>query len=145
MTAADSAPDRPPAEEHAAHASPVEDASLVRDAAGGAASVGAGGMNADEDGDLEPDAHWLHGDELRSLEARWRDIQASFVDEPSRAVAEADTLVADLMQRLAHALYDQRAALEARWAGRDDVSTEELRQGLRRYRSMFERLLVDGW
>jgi len=36
----------------------------------------------------------------------------------------------------------ERSELEARLAGGNEVSTEDLRQGLRRYRSFFERLLA---
>jgi hypothetical protein len=46
------------------------------------------------------------------------------------------------MQRLAAMFASERAGLEKRWAGGDEVSTEDLRQGLRRYRSFFERLLA---
>jgi hypothetical protein len=73
---------------------------------------------------------------------RWKDIQAEFVDEPTKAVQEADALVAELMQRLAMMFATERAELENRWSGGDQVSTEDLRQGLRRYRSFFERLLA---
>jgi len=73
---------------------------------------------------------------------RWKDIQAEFVDEPAAAVREADALVAELMQRLATMFASERAELENRWAGGNQVSTEELRQGLRLYRSFFERLLA---
>ena len=80
--------------------------------------------------------------ELQSITARWKDIQAEFVDEPSKAVEEADALVAELMQRLASMFATERAELEERWAGGHQVNTEDLRQGLRRYRSFFERLLA---
>jgi len=46
------------------------------------------------------------------------------------------------MQRLARTFAAERAQLESRWASGEDVSTEDLRQGLRRYRSFFERLLA---
>ena len=46
------------------------------------------------------------------------------------------------MQRLAAMFATERAELEERWAGGHQVSTEDLRQGLRRYRSFFERLLA---
>ena len=46
------------------------------------------------------------------------------------------------MQRLAAMFATERAELENRWAGGDQVSTEDLRQGLRLYRSFFERLLA---
>jgi hypothetical protein len=54
----------------------------------------------------------------------------------------ADALVAELMQRLAVMLAAERAEPEQRWAGGGQVSTEDLRQGLRRYRSFSERLLA---
>ena len=73
---------------------------------------------------------------------RWKDIQAEFVDEPTKAIQEADALVAELMQRLATMFATERSELEDRWSGGDQVSTEDLRQGLRLYRSFFERLLA---
>jgi hypothetical protein len=92
--------------------------------------------------DPEPRASLLEDDELQSMTMRWKDIQAEFVDEPREAVQEADALVAELMQRLAAMFAGERAGLEERWAGGSQVSTEDLRQGLRRYRSFFERLLA---
>jgi hypothetical protein len=87
-------------------------------------------------------AQLLEGDEMQSMRARWKDIQAEFVDEPRTAVQDADALVAELMQRLAQMFAAERDQLESRWAGGDEVSTEDLRDGLRRYRSFFERLLA---
>jgi hypothetical protein len=87
-------------------------------------------------------ASLLEDGELQSITMRWKDIQAEFVDEPTKAVQEADALVAELMQRLAAMFATERAELENRWAGDNQVSTEDLRQGLRRYRSFFERLLA---
>jgi hypothetical protein len=84
----------------------------------------------------------LEDGELQSITMRWKDIQADFVDEPEQAVQEADALVAELMQRLAAMFATERAELEKRWAGGHQVTTEDLRQGLRRYRSFFERLLA---
>lgn len=84
----------------------------------------------------------LQPDELEGIVNRWRDIQAGFVDEPQQAVKDADALVADLMQRLARMFAAEREDLEARWMAGQQVSTEDLRQGLRRYRSFFERLLA---
>jgi hypothetical protein len=84
----------------------------------------------------------LEDDELQSMTMRWKDIQAEFVDEPKEAVKEADALVAELMQRLAAMFATERSELEHRWAGGNQVSTEDLRQGLRRYHSFFERLLA---
>jgi len=89
-----------------------------------------------------PRASLLEDGELQSITMRWKDIQAEFVDEPEQAVQEADALVAELMQRLAAMFANERAGLEKRLAGDQQVSTEDLRQGLRRYRSFFERLLA---
>jgi hypothetical protein len=72
---------------------------------------------------------------------RWTDIQASFVDEPRQAVEQADTLVAEVMQRLAQVFADERKNLEQQWDRGGDTNTEELRLALRRYRSFFDRLL----
>jgi hypothetical protein len=87
-------------------------------------------------------AQLLEGDEMQSMLAQWKDIQAEFVDEPRKAVQDADALVADLMQRLARMFASERDQLESRWSGGGEVSTEDLREGLRRYRSFFERLLA---
>lgn len=80
-------------------------------------------------------------DELNGYRTRWSAIQTGFVDEPRRAVEEADTLVAELMQRLAEVFSEERRGLEAHWERSDQVSTEDLRIAMRRYRSFFERLL----
>lgn len=71
----------------------------------------------------------------------WQEIQGSFVDRPREAVEQADALVADLMQRLAAGFSTERERLEAQWDRGDDVSTEDLRVALTRYRSFFDRLL----
>ena len=84
----------------------------------------------------------LSDDDAAALRDRWQQIQSAFVDEPRRAVAEADTLVAELMQRLADMFAEERSQLETQWDRGDDVSTEELRVALQRYRSFFDRLLA---
>lgn len=78
---------------------------------------------------------------LSEFNTRWTDVQASFVDEPRRAVEQADRLVSDVIQRIADSFGNERAQLEHQWDKGDDVSTEDLRQALRRYRSFFSRLL----
>jgi hypothetical protein len=72
---------------------------------------------------------------------RWRTIQTGFVDDPRRSVEDADQLVARLMQDLAKTFADERAGLERQWGSGQDVSTEDLRVALQRYRSFFDRLL----
>jgi hypothetical protein len=79
--------------------------------------------------------------QVTELRARWDQIQAGFVDEPRGAVEKADGLVADAISRLAEGFARTRAELDHQWKRGDTVSTEELRQALRRYRSFFSRLL----
>ena len=77
----------------------------------------------------------------RDLRSRWGDVQTGFVDEPRKAVQDADNLVASVMKRLAEGFATERANLEKQWDRGDDVSTEDLRIALQRYRSFFDRLL----
>jgi len=81
------------------------------------------------------------GDAANSLREQWQRIQGGFVDEPRTAVQQADELVASTMKRLAEIFSEERSRLENEWSRGDEVSTEDLRQALRRYRSFFDRLL----
>ena len=80
-------------------------------------------------------------EQVRDLKGRWDQIQASFVDEPRGAVEKADTLVAEAISKLAEGFARTRATLDGQWKRGDSVSTEDLRQALRHYRSFFARLL----
>ncbi len=80
-------------------------------------------------------------DELNNFRARWTEVQTSFVDEPWHAVEQADILVANVVTRIAEQFAAERATLEDQWGKGDNVSTEDLRQSLKRYRSFFDRLL----
>ena len=80
-------------------------------------------------------------DEARDLRSKWEKIQTGFVDEPRESVKNADALVADAVKRLSDMFTDERSKLEKEWDRGDEVSTEDLRLALRRYRSFFDRLL----
>lgn len=88
---------------------------------------GAGALLADED--------------AGGFRSRWNEIQVRFVDEPRGSVQKADGLVAEMMERLDQMFSEERTRLESQWERGDDVSTEDLRIALQRYRSFFERLL----
>ena len=77
----------------------------------------------------------------RELRGRWSTVQTGFVDEPRKAVEDADNLVASVMKRLAEGFANERSNLEKQWDRGDNVSTEDLRVALQRYRSFFDRLL----
>jgi hypothetical protein len=79
--------------------------------------------------------------ELEALRSRWKEIQTAFVDEPRKAVEQADSLVASAMKRLAEVFAEERSKLEQQWDRGDSVSTEDLRVALQRYRTFFHRLL----
>ena len=90
----------------------------------------------------------------------WKVIQAEFVDEPSRAVARADSLLQEVMAERGYPVekFDQRAAdlsvdhprvvenyreghrLATKTQG-NGSATEELRQAMRHYRALFEELV----
>jgi len=80
-------------------------------------------------------------DEANDFRKRWTDIQTGFVDEPRRSVEQADALVAEVIKRLANSFAEERSRLEGQWGRGDDVSTEDLRVALQRYRAFFDRLL----
>jgi hypothetical protein len=84
----------------------------------------------------------LFADEERDrLGTQWGAVQAAFVDDPRAAVERADALVAEVVQSLTTSFTSERSRLEQQWSQGEDVSTEDLRQALHRYRSFFERLL----
>jgi hypothetical protein len=127
----------------AAAGEPMASKTGVR-AVGASTVVGNGGSAAGAATALATDeqaAPLLSPEEAKEFRARWDTIQGGFVDEPRRAVEQADGLVAGAMKRLAEMFADERAKLEGQWDRGDSVSTEDLRLALRRYRSFFGRLL----
>jgi hypothetical protein len=99
------------------------------------------------------------GDRARFVES-WRRVQAQFVDGPGGAVTEADQLLGDVMSTRGYPVsdFEQRAAdisvdhpqvMEnyrtaheiALRQTRGQASTEELRQAMIHYRTLFEELI----
>jgi hypothetical protein len=100
---------------------------------GGAADTG--GPTGQEDVAL------FEASEQKAFWDRWSAIQTSFVDEPRRSVEEANDLLADLMNRLVSSFRDEQSRLEEQWSRGEEVTTEDLRMTLQRYRSFFGRVL----
>jgi hypothetical protein len=127
-------------------ANPVkEDELTVEEESDLSVSQGSADKSIDLDRDLSPTTETQislveEGDRVAFL-SRWKEIQSDFVDEPRGAVSDADGLVAELMQHLARNFADVRSGLEAQWDRKEDVSTEDLRLALQRYRAFFRRLL----
>ena len=88
-----------------------------------------------------PVTRLLPEDMTSDFRQQWDRVQTGFVDAPRHAVQQADSLVAEVMQSLAKTFADERGRLEAQWSTGDDVSTEDLRLALQRYRLFFSRLL----
>lgn len=88
---------------------------------------------------LEP----LFEDEsARKFRSRWQVIQGKFVDDPRASVKQADDLVADIIKSVTMSFADRRIGLEKQWNSGENISTEDMRVALKRYRSFFERLLT---
>jgi hypothetical protein len=98
-------------------------------------------------------------DQARYVEA-WRAVQSQFVDDPNQAVTEADKLLAEVMtargylvgdfeQRSADLSVDHSAVVTNYRIGHDialrhakgEASTEDLRQAMVAYRSLFDELV----
>lgn len=89
----------------------------------------------------DPAVPMFAADEAAGYRTQWDGIQTGFVDEPRRAVEEADGLVAHVITRLSEVFAEERTTLERQWDRGEQISTEDLRVALRKYRSFFERLL----
>ena len=106
--------------------------------------------------DIQP----LAPDLLGRFSQAWRQVQAEFVDDPSRAVQDADRLVNDVMQARGYPMADfaqraedisvdhpdvvtnYRTARDIAMANRQGhATTEDLRKALVCYRSLFQDLL----
>jgi hypothetical protein len=110
---------------------------VATDATTAAASPG----TADIPDERAEDGSLLPAGEQSDLHGRWEEIQTHFVDDPRRAVKDADELVAGVMARMAERFARARDDLEGQWSRGEDVGTEELRVALQSYRAFFRRLL----
>jgi hypothetical protein len=94
--------------------------------------------------EAERQAELMVREDEDTFRARWMEIQAGFVDEPHRAVRQADELVEEVTNRITELFAFERSKLEEQWGRQREVSTEDLRIVLQRYRSFFDRLLGMG-
>jgi hypothetical protein len=80
--------------------------------------------------------------ESEHFRMNWNEIQGKFVDDPRSAVQQADTLVSEVIGQITQMFAKEHSLLESQWNQGNDVSTEDLRKALQRYRSFFNRLVV---
>jgi hypothetical protein len=104
----------------------------------GVESPGEGTVTQQAEAEFAP---LLPNHEVDRFWSEWNAIQAKFVDDPQTSVEAADSLVAQVMKRLAEVFSQEREQLESQWRQGEEVSTENLRVALQRYRSFFNRLL----
>jgi len=102
----------------------------------------------------------LESDQKTKFGQEWQNVQARFVDDPSKAITEADGLVQQVMDARGYPISDfeqqaadisvdhpevvknYRAAHEiAEKNEKDGASTEDLRQAMIHYRALFSELL----
>jgi hypothetical protein len=78
------------------------------------------------------------------FQARWRDVQYGFVDDPRGAVRQADDLADEVLGAFTDALTAHKRALEERWRTQQATQqdTERLRLLIRAYREFVDRLLI---
>ena len=84
----------------------------------------------------------FEGKKAEEFRGMWQDVQADFVDDPRNSVVKADALVAKVIKNIEDSFASERSSLENQWNQGKDVSTEDLRVMLKRYRSFFDRLLT---
>jgi len=85
-------------------------------------------------------------DEIDRLSRRMERAVGGFVDDPRRAVREADAILDEATRRLAQILEERRNTLRDSWRGDNGAKTgtEELRVALTKYRDMTRHLLNVG-
>jgi hypothetical protein len=102
--------------------------------------------DAADDGD--PDAP-EHGDSAETVapetapvrmdEGQWSEIKAMFVDDPGESVKRASGMVERALEHLMSSVRKRQDSL-ASWQTHDATGTEELRNALRGYQSLFDQL-----
>jgi hypothetical protein len=92
-------------------------------------------------GEKVPDV-LLPAQKQSQLRDSWLEIQGSFIDEPAQSVRRADALVREALSAVSERFEATRRDLEGVWNQGGEPSTEAMRQALRQYRTLFNRLLA---
>jgi hypothetical protein len=90
-------------------------------------------------GDLDSSADPLTARDPQAASAQWSEVKALFVDDPSGSVKVASGLVEKAIEGLMASVRQRQDSL-ASWQVGDAAGTEELRNALRGYRSLFDEL-----
>jgi hypothetical protein len=95
---------------------------------------------------VESDGRLIDKEFAQELQDRWDTIQAAFVDQPRKAVDDANRVIEDVMKHLSDAFADERSRTSRRVGpeGREmegPASTEDMRLAFQRCREIFTRLI----
>lgn len=82
----------------------------------------------------------LSPQEVTKYRARWEMVQGGFIDDPNRAVEQADNLVDMVIKRLTDSFTYERDQLVRSWDQGAEPSTEDMRVALQGYRALLDRL-----
>ncbi|MFJ1765652.1 hypothetical protein ACIOD2_35370 [Amycolatopsis sp. NPDC088138] len=102
--------------------------------------TGAAPRSARPSNDTDDEQPLIDEEKVTGFRDRWQGVQTGFVDDPQKAVREADELVAGVISALATTFAEHKSELEGQWQ-HGEPATEDLRLALRRYRSFFDQLL----
>jgi hypothetical protein len=121
---------------------------VVDDRSDSAAGVAAAGRRdladavdagAQADGPVRPSPSIFTEDAARGFRDRWRDVQLRFVDDPRGAATEAQELAEEAVESLTTMLATRKKELGGWRDG--EAETERLREVVRHYRDLLDRLL----
>jgi hypothetical protein len=93
----------------------------------------------DPEPEVEPGPGFMG--ETSELHRRWDAVQASFVDDPRRAVEQADEMVSVAVAALQAHIEQRREDLAETWRGEQQASTDALLTAFQCYRDLFEVVL----
>lgn len=94
-----------------------------------------------EETDPSPENRVFDREQVERRRAEWDELQAGFIDDPHRAVGQADRMISDTIDDITRALAREREQLEQEWKDAEDAGTEDLRVSFQRYRRLLDRLL----
>jgi len=105
-------------------------------------AMSGGSINDAIDRAPAPQQDSMSVNDVAEFRARWADLQASFIDDPTRACEQADNLVDLVLVRLTERFTRERDELVRKWdRGHETTDTEDLRIAMKGYRSLVDRLL----
>jgi hypothetical protein len=89
----------------------------------------------------EPATGLLNNEESKHFRKQWDGIQSRFVDDPHAAIQQADSLTSEVIEKITGMFASELNSLQNQRHENNDVTTEDLRQALQRYRAYINSLV----